>query len=100
MGEKLITRFKLGDKVRVRVGSPPHHFRTPMYIQGKVGAVAGIHGDFRNPEMLAYGEEGLPKQLLYLVQFDQHKVWGSYTAAPHDTLCIDIYEHWLEPVGN
>ncbi|HXG22345.1 MAG TPA: SH3-like domain-containing protein [Methylomirabilota bacterium] len=91
------TRFKPGDKVRVRVGYPPHHFRTPAYIQGKIGAVAGVHGAFRNPETLAYGGDGLPKQPLYLVRFDQNEVWEQYTAGPKDTLYIDIYEHWLEP---
>jgi nitrile hydratase len=91
------TKFKPGEKVRVRVGYPPHHFRTPAYIQGKTGVVATIHGAFRNPETLAYGGDGLPKQPLYLVRFDQPAVWENYTAAPTDTLFIDIYEHWLEP---
>jgi nitrile hydratase len=95
------TRFKPGDKVRVRVGYPPHHFRTPAYIQGKIGSVATIHGAFRNPETLAYGTDGLPKQPLYLVRFDQQEVWGEqYHAAPRDTLYIDIYEHWLESAEN
>jgi nitrile hydratase len=91
------TRFKPGDKVRVRVGSPPHHFRTPAYVQGRVGAIAAVHGEFRNPETLAYGGDGLPKQPLYLVRFEQTEVWGQYPAAPRDSLFIDIYEHWLEP---
>lgn len=93
----MTTKFKPGDKVRVRVGSPPHHFRTPAYIQGKVGSIAALHGAFRNPETLAYDGDGLPKQPLYLVRFDQPAVWESYIAAPKDTLFIDIYEHWLEP---
>ncbi|MBI3247155.1 MAG: nitrile hydratase subunit beta [Deltaproteobacteria bacterium] len=92
------TRFQPGDTVRVRVDSPPHHFRTPVYIQGKVGRVAAIHGEFRNPETLAYGGDGLPRQPLYLVHFAQSDVWGQYDAATRDTLFIDIYEPWLEPV--
>ena len=92
------TKFKPGAKVRVRVGSPPHHFRTPAYIQGKTGVVATVHGSFRNPETLAYGGDGLPKLPLYLVRFDQPEVWEEgYTSSPKDTLFIDIYEHWLEP---
>ena len=93
-------KFKPGDKVRIRVGYPPHHFRTPAYIQGKTGVVASIHGAFRNPESLAYGGDGLPKQPLYLVRFAQSEVWGQYDAAPADTLYIDIYEPWLEVIGN
>jgi nitrile hydratase len=89
-------KFKPGDKVRVRSGSPPGHFRTPSYIQGKTGSVAAVHGAFRNPESLAYGGDGLPKQFLYLVCFDQTQVWSQYLASQQDTLFIDIYEHWLE----
>jgi len=90
-------RFKLGDRVRVRVGSLPGHFRTPSYIQGKTGTVVAVHGEFRNPESLAYGGDGLPKKFLYLVCFAQSHVWGQYCAPSKDTLFMDLYEHWLEP---
>ncbi len=91
-------KFKPGDTVKVRVGQPPHHFRTPTYIQGKVGRVAAIHGEFRNPETLAHGGDGLPRQPLYLVHFAQRDVWGQYAASARDTLFVDIYEPWLETV--
>ena len=91
------TRFKPGDRVRVRAGSPPGHFRTPGYIQGKIGAVDRVHGDYRNPESLAYGGDGLPKQPLYLVRFPQSQVWRTYAGAVQDQLLMDIFEHWLEP---
>jgi nitrile hydratase len=91
-------KFNPGDKVRVRVESPPGHFRTPSYIQGKVGKIATVHGQFRNPESLAHGGNGLPKQFLYLVRFDQIEVWKPYSHSPKDALLIDIYEHWLEPL--
>lgn len=90
-------RFKPGDRVRVRADSRPGHIRTPAYIQGKTGEVAGIHGAFRNPEGLAYGRDGLPKQFLYLVSFDQRDLWKAYRGSPGDTLLMDIYEQWLEP---
>lgn len=94
-------RFQPGDKVRIRIGAPPGHFRTPVYIQGKVGVIEAIHGAYRNPESLAYGKDGLPKQFLYLVRFDQADIWEEYAFSPRDTLLrdtllIDIYEHWLE----
>ena len=89
-------QYQPGDRVRIRVGSPPGHFRTPGYVQGKTGVIAAIHGAFHNPETLAYGGDGLPQQFLYLVQLDQPHVWGTY-APPQDKLLIDIYEHWLEP---
>lgn len=93
----MAAKFKPGDRVRIRVGSPPGHFRTPAYVQGKIGLVERVHGAFRNPESLAHGGDGLPEQFLYLVCLDQAQVWEHYTASPQDKLCIDIYEHWLQP---
>lgn len=90
-------QFKPGDRVRVRTGDPPGHIRTPAYIRGKIGRVASVHGAFRNPESLAFGGQGLPKQPLYLVGFSQTEVWNRYTGSPRDKLYVDIYEHWLEP---
>ena len=89
-------RFQPGDKIRIRTGSPPGHLRTPEYIQGKVGVIEAVHGAYRNPETLAYGGDGLPKQFLYLVRFDQADIWEEYNSSPRDTLLVDIYEHWLE----
>jgi len=88
-------QFQPGDRVRIRVNYPARHFRTPGYIQGKIGHVVGVHGAFRNPEALAYGGDGLPKQFLYLVRFPQSHIWNT-TPAASDTLYIDIYEPWLE----
>jgi hypothetical protein len=90
-------KFQPGARVRIRVGSPPGHFRTPGYIQGKVGVIVKVHGAFRNPESLAYSGDGLPKQFLYLVSVDQAQIWQHSLATPHDKLLIDLYEHWLEP---
>ena len=100
------TKYQPGDQVRIRVDTPTGHFRTPTYIQGKVGVIETIHGAFRNPETLAYGKDGRPMQPLYLVRFDQAHIWDGYELTsddPHaqhdqnDQLFIDIYEHWLEP---
>ena len=93
----MAAKFHPGDKVRIRVGSPPGHFRTPVYVQGKTGVVEALHGAFPNPESLAYGGDGLPKQFLYLVRFDQTAVWPQYPPTFQDKLLIDLYEHWLEP---
>ena len=92
-------RFRLGDRVLVRVGLPPHHIRTPAYIQGKTGRLKTLCGVFRNPESLAYGGLGLPKQPLYRVEFEQTEVWESYRGPAIDKVLIDIYQHWLEPAA-
>ena len=96
----MTTKYKPGDRVRIRVASPSGHYRTPTYIQGKIGVIEAVHGAFRNPETLAYGGDGLPKQALYLVRFDQTHIWEHYESAAryqNDRLLIDMYEHWLEP---
>lgn len=91
------SKFKPGDRVRVRSDAPPGHIRTPAYIRGKVGWVEALHGAFRNPESLAFGGQGLPRQPLYLVGFRQTEVWDRYGGSPRDALYVDIYEHWMEP---
>jgi nitrile hydratase len=98
MSTRARRRFKTGDAVRVCTGSPPGHCRTPVYIQGKVGWIKRVYSAYRNPETLAHGGEGLPEQTLYLVAFRQRDVWGErYPGFPDDTVCVDIYDHWLEP---
>lgn len=91
------SRFQPGDRVRVKAEERAGHVRTPAYVRGKLGWVERVHGAFRNPEQLAYGQDGLPRQPLYLVGFRQADLWPHYSAAAADHLYVDIYEHWLEP---
>ena len=90
-------QYRVDDRVRVRVGSPPGHFRTPAYIQGKTGRVEAVCGAFRNPESLAHGGDGLPVQPLYRIEFFQSDLWNEYPGPASDKLLVDVYEHWLEP---
>ena len=83
----------------VRVDHPHRHIRTPRYIQGKTGKISARCGVFPNPETLAYGENGLPPQPLYRVEFIQADVWENYHGPMTDKLLIDIYEGWLEPAN-
>ena len=89
-------RFKAGDRVTVKFEDRPGHLRTPWYIRGKSGWIERVYGDFRNPELLAFGKDGLPKKTLYLVAFNHAEVWRK-PAGPNDKVLIDIYDHWLEP---
>ena len=86
-----------GDRVTVRVGYPDHHFRTPLYVQGKTGRVEALWGVFKNPESLASGGPGLPSQPLYRVEFAQTELWDGYRGSASDKLWIDIYQNWLDP---
>lgn len=91
-------RFKAGDHVVVKTGNPPGHIRTPTYLRGKRGVILGDFGTWPNPEQLAYGKPGWPRQTNYWVKFSMDEVWqGKGRYAPADTVTAEIYEHWLEP---
>ena len=49
-----------------------------------MGVIERICGEFGNPEELAYGRDGSPKQALYRVRFKQNEVWEDYDR-PRDT---------------
>lgn len=89
-------KFHPGDRVRVRFEDRPGHLRTPWYVRGKTGWIERVYGEFLNPESLAFGRDGRPKKVLYLVGFEQTELWDK--AHPGDKLMVDIYEHWLDPV--
>lgn len=92
-------KYKPGDRVRVADRNPGGHCRTPWYVRGKVGRVVQFYGAFGNPESQAYGGSGLPKQPLYQVKFDQIGVWARYKGPPKDAICVDVFQHWLEPIS-
>lgn len=91
-------RFRPGDLVRVDDRTVLGHCRTPYFLRGQTGVIAGIQGAFRNPEKLAYHKPGLPLQVLYKVRFRQTDLWSGYRGHPQDQLEADIYEHWLTKV--
>jgi len=99
MVRAMSARLAPGDRVRVREEQKLGHVRTPDYVKGKPGVVAARLGEFRNPEDLAYGGDGLPEKPLYKIGFAQADLWSDYDGSPNDILYIDIYEHWLEHVG-
>ena len=91
-------RFKTGDRVKVKFEDRPGHLRTPWYIRGKSGRIERVYGDFLNPELLAFGKDGLPKKTLYQVAFDYGDVFGKLQGAK-DKVLVDIYDHWLETLA-
>lgn len=99
--DALQARFRAGDRVRVRWANPPGHVRTPWYIRGHSGVVERLCGAYPNPEELAYARSGLPRQPLYRVRFLQREIWPDYAGDAADTVDIEIYQHWLQPLeGN
>jgi nitrile hydratase subunit beta len=90
--------FKVGDRVTVKEMFSPGHIRTPWYVRGQRGTIERLCGVFGNPEELAYARAGTPRQPLYRVRFAQRDLWPDYTGAERDSIEIEIYQHWLEPV--
>ena len=88
--------YRPGQRVRVAAREHEGHHRTPAYLKGKTGTVERAYPAFRNPETRAYGDDGLPKQPLYLVGFAQSEVWPDYRGRDADRLYVDVFEHWLE----
>lgn len=91
--------FSKGDAVRVRKAYPIGHCRTPFYFRGAVGSIERHCGRFANPEELAYGRSGLPKVSLYRVRTRMADLWADYDGPAQDMVEVEVFEHWLEPVG-
>ena len=92
--------FEVGDAVTIKSDEVDHHHRTPWFIKGKPGVVRAISGPFFDPESRAHGGDGIPRRLLYHVEFDPGEVWGGrYSESGADLLLVDVYEQWLEPRG-
>jgi nitrile hydratase subunit beta len=91
--------FNISDRVRVKPMFSPGHIRTPWYVRGQTGTIERLCGVFGNPEELAYARAGTPRQPLYRVRFALRDLWPDYTGAAHDSIEIEIYQHWLEHVA-
>jgi len=91
-------RFDIGDLGRVIDLRKPGHVRTPDYVIGHLGEVIQRCGLFLNPEDLSVGITHGPVVALYRVRFPMAELWGGPARHPRDTLCIELYDHWLEPV--
>ncbi len=92
--------YRAGQRVRVAARAHEGHHRTPGYVKGKTGSIERVHASFTNPETRAYGNEGLPKQPLYLVGFAQRDVCPDARGHAGDRIYADVFEHWLEPLDS
>jgi nitrile hydratase subunit beta len=90
-------RFQPGDTVRVLDLGKPGHVRIPFFVRHRTGVVERHCGAYPNPEELGHGRPGLPPVDLYRVNFRQDHLWPDYAGPGHDTLEIEVYEHWLAP---
>lgn len=88
-------RYRPGDAVRTRNIHPLTHTRLPRYARDKQGVILSLHGAHVFPDTNAQfkGENAQP---LYTVRFEARALWGD-AAGPRDTVCLDLWEDYLEP---
>jgi nitrile hydratase len=88
-------RYRAGDAVRTRNIHPLTHTRLPRYARDKQGVVLSFHGAHVFPDANAQiqGENAQP---LYTVRFEARVLWGD-AANQRDTVCLDLWEDYLEP---
>ena len=87
-------QFKVGDAVRAKNMHPKDHTRLPRYARGRLGTVIAEHGGQIYPDTNA-NFEGVGPERLYTVRFQATELWGA-AANPNDTVCIDLWEPYLE----
>jgi nitrile hydratase subunit beta len=88
-------QFQQGDAVRTRNIHPLTHTRLPRYARDKGGVIIALHGAHVLPDTNAQFQGENP-QPLYTVKFDARVLWGD-AASPRDTVCLDLWEDYLEP---
>jgi nitrile hydratase beta subunit len=89
-------RYDIGETVRVRDTRPSGHTRAPRYCRGKKGRVLQIAPPFVFPDDSAHGGP-LRKEHTYQVEFKAADLWGE-SAGKGDTVIVDLWETYLEPV--
>jgi nitrile hydratase subunit beta len=90
-----VPRFQVGQSVRARNMQPKGHTRLPRYARAKQGTIERVHGLFVFPDTNS-AFQGEKPQPLYSVKFAARELWGPEAAA-RDTVCIDLWEDYLEP---
>jgi len=91
--------FAIGDHVRVAVRFPIGHYRVPNYIRGKKGTIVAIVEPAAvNNEEEGYGRNGGSKRHYYRISLLMTELWPSYPNSSKDSLCIEVFETWLERI--
>jgi nitrile hydratase beta subunit len=93
--EGIVARFAVGDAVIARNIHPTGHTRLPRYARGKAGVIHAIRGVFSFADSNAQGDGPCP-QHLYTVAFAGEVLWGA--SGGRDTVCLDLWDHYLDPV--
>ena len=95
LDDPVAPKFRVDQAVVARNIHPTGHTRVPRYVRGRRGVIAIDHGVFIFPDSHAAGE-GKKPQHVYTVQFTARELWGPQ-ASPRDTVCVDLWDDYLEP---
>lgn len=90
-----MSRYQVGDRVRIDARGETRHHRVPAYAKGRRGQVVRVCHAQGLPEELAAGDVDGARVPVYRVRMRQSALWPNYAGSNDDTLDIEIYEHWL-----
>jgi nitrile hydratase len=90
-------RFATGDRVRVVARSHRGHTRLPHYVRGRAGTVMRVDRQYPVPDVEAHTPDGRARrEAVYCVRFGGAELWGDDGAEPGATVCVDLWESYLE----
>lgn len=94
-----MSRFAVGDRVRITAQQTLFHSRVPHYVRGRAGVIERVLPDFVIPEDDAFGRlwAGGRRATLYRVRLHQASTWPGYQGPAADAHELEIFEHQLEP---
>jgi nitrile hydratase len=93
--EKVLPRFRAGDRVVARNIHPAGHTRLPRYARGRRGVIDRDFGVYVFPDTSAMSGEPKP-QHLYNVRFAARELWGS-DASARDSVYVNLWDDHLDP---
>ena len=95
-------KFLVGQNVKTRRAQNKFvsggHTRLPKYAERSKGKIEICHGAHVFPDAHAH-DLGEQPEHLYTVSFLASELWES-PANPNDTICVDIWESYMEPVND
>ena len=95
-------KFLVGQNVKTRRAQNKFvsggHTRLPKYAERSKGKIEICHGAHVFPDAHAH-DLGEQPEHLYTVSFLASELWES-PENPNDTLCVDIWESYMEPVND
>jgi nitrile hydratase beta subunit len=91
-----VTRFAVGDAVRVRDSHFGGHTRCPRYVRRRRGTVVRVGETAPVPEIEAHRRERVLEQT-YTVRFEVAELWGEAPGRQNAAVHVDLYDGYLDP---